>query len=116
MPRLALDLTPLRHSRDLRLLMLGDFVTAIGTQAALVALPYQVYSLTHSAFLTGLLGAVELGPLMAMALWGGALADRTTAGTCCCSSRPGSWQERPRSRSSRSPGRRRSRCCSCWRA
>ena len=74
--RLGLDLTPLRSSRDLRLLMLGDFVTAIGTQAALVALPFQVYSLTHSAFLTGLLGAVELGPLMAMALWGGALADR----------------------------------------
>src|SRR3954464_13439566 len=74
--RLALDLSPLRRSRDLRLLMLGDFVTAIGTQAALVALPFQVYSLTHSAFLTGLLGAVELVPLMAMALWGGALADR----------------------------------------
>src|SRR3954451_8331763 len=76
MPRLALDLTPLRRSRDLRLLMLGDFVTAIGTQAALVALPFQIYSLTHSAFLTGLLGAAELFPLMAMALWGGALADR----------------------------------------
>jgi MFS family permease len=74
---LGLDLTPLRSSRDLRLLMLGDFVTAIGTQAALVALPFQIYSLTHSAFLTGLLGAVELGPLMAMALWGGALADRS---------------------------------------
>src|SRR3954447_8288120 len=76
MPSLALDLTPLRRSRDLRLLMLGDFVTAIGTQAALVALPFQVYSLTHSAFLTGLLGAVELVPLMATALLGGALADR----------------------------------------
>src|SRR3954447_5714585 len=56
--------------------MLGDFVTAVGTQAALVALPFQIYSLTHSAFLTGLLGAAELVPLMAMALWGGALADR----------------------------------------
>src|SRR3954451_3410754 len=74
--RLALDLGPLRSSRDLRLLMLSDFVTAIGTQAALVALPFQVYSLTHSAFLTGLLGAVELVPLLAMALWGGALAAR----------------------------------------
>src|SRR3954451_3707603 len=74
--QLGLDLTPLRRSRDLRLLMLGDFVTAIGTQAALVALPFQIYSLTHSAFLTGLLGAAELVPLMAMALWGGALADR----------------------------------------
>jgi MFS family permease len=49
----------------------------VGTQAALVALPFQVYSQTHSPFLTGLLGAVELVPLMAMALWGGALADRT---------------------------------------
>src|SRR3954453_16030641 len=74
--QLGLDLTLLRRSRDLRLLLVGDFVTAVGTQAALVALPFQIYSLTHSAFLTGLLGAVELGPLMAMALWGGALADR----------------------------------------
>ena len=51
-------------------------MSGLGTQAALVALPFQVYSQTHSAFLTGLLGAVELGPLVAMALLGGALADR----------------------------------------
>jgi MFS family permease len=51
-------------------------VSGLGTQAALVALPFQVYSQTGSAFLTGLLGAVELGPLVAMALLGGALADR----------------------------------------
>jgi MFS family permease len=95
--------------------MLGDFVTAIGTQAALVALPFQVYSLTHSAFLTGLLGAVELFPLMAMALWGGALADRYDRRTCCCSSRPGSWRsERARGRDAHGPPP--VRCCSCWRA
>ncbi len=57
--------------------MLGNFVSGLGTQAALVALPYQVYVQTHSALLTGLLGAVELGPLVAMALLGGALADRS---------------------------------------
>jgi MFS family permease len=51
-------------------------VSGLGTQAALVALPFQVYSQTNSAFLTGLLGAFELGPLVAMALLGGALADR----------------------------------------
>ena len=56
--------------------MLGNFVSGLGTQAALVALPYQVYVQTRSALLTGLLGAVELGPLIAMALLGGALADR----------------------------------------
>ena len=70
------DVAPLRDSRDLRLLLLGNLVSGIGTQAALVALPYQVFVLTGSAFLTGLLGAVELIPMAAMGLYGGALADR----------------------------------------
>jgi MFS family permease len=70
------DLTPLRASRDLRLLILGTVVSGLGTQAVLVALPYQLYLETRSAFLTGLLGAVELVPLVAMSLLGGALADR----------------------------------------
>lgn len=76
MRRLAVDLTPLRESRDLRLLILGTVVSGLGTQAALVALPFQIYLETRSAFLTGLLGAVELVPLVGMALFGGALADR----------------------------------------
>jgi MFS family permease len=75
--RLAVDITPLRASRDLRLLVLGNVVSGLGTQAALVALPYQIYVETGSAFLTGLLGAVELVPLVAMALLGGAIADRS---------------------------------------
>jgi predicted MFS family arabinose efflux permease len=70
------DLTPLRASRDLRLLLGGEIATGLGTQAALVALPYQLYTETHSAFLTGLLGAVELVPLVTMSLLGGAVADR----------------------------------------
>ncbi|HEU4976128.1 MAG TPA: MFS transporter [Baekduia sp.] len=74
--RIAVDTTPLRDSRDLRLLVAGNFVSGMGTQAALVALPYQLYVETRSAFLTGLLGAVELVPLVLMALLGGALADR----------------------------------------
>lgn len=76
LPRITADLTPYRASRELRLLVVGNFVSNLGTQAALVALPYQVYVQTKSALLTGLLGAVELGPLVAMALVGGALADR----------------------------------------
>jgi MFS family permease len=74
--RLAPDLRPLRASRDLRLLVLGNVVSGIGTQAALVALPYQVYIQTRSALLTGLLGAAELVPLVVLALLGGALSDR----------------------------------------
>ncbi|MDX6727241.1 MAG: hypothetical protein QOK49_2046, partial [Baekduia sp.] len=74
--RIAVDVAPLRESRDLRLLLSGEVITGLGTQAALVALPYQLYVETHSAFLTGLLGAFELIPLITMALLGGALADR----------------------------------------
>jgi MFS family permease len=74
--RLTVDIAPLRASRDLRLLLGGEFVTGLGTQAALVAVPYQMYTETHSPFLTGLLGAVELGPLIGASLLSGALADR----------------------------------------
>jgi MFS family permease len=78
MPRVRLlpNLAPFRDSRDLRLVVGGDFVSGMGAQATLVALPYQLYVQTHSALLVGLLGAVELGPLIAMALIGGAVADR----------------------------------------
>src|SRR3954452_1834565 len=76
LPRIAADITPLRASRDLRLLIGGNVVSGLGTQAALVALPYQLYTQTRSPFLTGLLGAVEVVPLVSMSLFGGALADR----------------------------------------
>src|SRR3954451_17359441 len=74
--RIAVDVRPLRESRDFRLLTIGSIVTGLGAQAALVALPYQVYVVTRSPFLTGLLGLAELFPLMAASLFGGALADR----------------------------------------
>ena len=70
------DLAPLRDSRDYRLLTAGTLITGLGTQASLVALPYQVYVITHSPVLVGLLGLVELGPLVVASLWGGAMADR----------------------------------------
>ena len=41
----------------------------------LVALPYQVYLLTGSTFLVGMLAFVELVPLLTLTLVGGALAD-----------------------------------------
>ena len=76
MSRFVIDVTPLRASRDLRLLIIGELISGFGTQAVLVALPFQLYLETGSAFLTGLLGAVELVPLIAMSLLGGAVADR----------------------------------------
>jgi MFS family permease len=74
--KIAVDVRPLRESRDFRLVTLGAVITGFGSQAALVALPYQVFVITGSAFLTGLLGLAELGPLVIASLFGGALADR----------------------------------------
>jgi MFS family permease len=74
--RLALDISPVRESRDYRLLFIGQIVSNLGTQAALVALPYQIFVLSHSAVLVGLLGLFELGPMIVVSFVGGALADR----------------------------------------
>jgi MFS family permease len=74
--RIAVDVQPLRESRDFRLVTAGSLITGLGTQATLVALPYQVFVITGSAFLTGLIGLAELGPLIVASLFGGALADR----------------------------------------
>ncbi len=75
-PRLRADLTPLRESRDFRLLYTSRTVTALGTQATEVALLVQARQLTGSTVAVGLLGAVELVPLVVFGLYGGVLADR----------------------------------------
>jgi len=41
----------------------------------MVALPVQVYRLTHSAFAVGLTGAVQLLPVLALGLLGGSIVD-----------------------------------------
>src|SRR3954471_21624438 len=74
--RIAVDLTVLRESRDLRLLTIGQAFASVGTQAVLVAIPFQVYTLTRSAALVGLVGAAQLLPLIVGSLFGGAWADR----------------------------------------
>ena len=73
----AVDTSALRDSRDFRLLVIGGLISGIGTQVTLVALPYQVFVLTGSSFQVGMIGLVELVPLVVVALLGGTLADRT---------------------------------------
>jgi len=92
-PRLRADLTPLRTSRDFRLPYASRTVTALGTDATEVALLVQARQLTGSTVAVGLLGAVELLPLVVFGLYGGVLADRfdrrrlivaCEAGLACC--------------------------------
>jgi MFS family permease len=91
--RLVADIAPLRSSRDFRLLFASRTVTLFGSLATEVALLVQARQLTGSAAAVGLLGAVELVPLVAFGLYGGALADRLDrrrlirwceAGLGCC--------------------------------
>src|SRR3954447_11096597 len=74
--RIAVDLGVLRENRGLRLLICGELISGPRSQAALVAVPFQIYTLTHSPALVRLLEIVELIPIVVCSLFAGAAADR----------------------------------------
>ena len=74
--RLGVDLSPLRVSTQYRRLYVAGFVTALGSQATYVAVPFQLRLLTHSTLDVGSLGLAEFLPLIVFGLYGGVLADR----------------------------------------
>jgi MFS family permease len=71
----AIDTGPLRRHHDFRLLFTAQTVSFFGSMVRSVALPYQIYRLTHSPLAVGLLGLVEIVPILLLAFVGGALAD-----------------------------------------
>jgi MFS family permease len=73
--RILLDVTPLREQPGFRLLWLSQLATGTGRQFVIVAVPYQVYVLTHSSLAVGVLGACQAVPIILAGLYGGALAD-----------------------------------------
>jgi len=70
-----MDTTPLRESRDFRLLFTAGTVFYFGGMITYVAIPYQLYTITGNNLAVGLVGLVELFPLVVFGLYGGALAD-----------------------------------------
>jgi MFS family permease len=73
--RIAVDIRPLRESRDFRRLWFGVGISAIGSQITTVAIPFQLWEETHSTLLVGLLGLAALVPLLVVPVYGGAVAD-----------------------------------------
>jgi MFS family permease len=71
----AIDLSPLRVSRDFRRLFLGLAVSELGYQFTLVATFIQVFELTGSPAAVGLIGLVGLVALVVGTLVGGAFVD-----------------------------------------
>src|SRR5580692_12047307 len=72
---LAFDVSPLRQSREFRLLFIGQGVSFAGSMITYVAVPFQVYELTRSSLVVGLVSLAELIPILLMSFVGGALAD-----------------------------------------
>lgn len=73
---LFIDISLLKKNRNYALLFIGQFISFVGTMITTVALPYQIYQLTQSSLMVGLLSLVQLIPLLITALLGGVLADK----------------------------------------
>ena len=73
--RVAIDLTPLRSSPPFRRLFFGQAISFVAGEITWVAVPYQLFQLTHSTLYVGLLYLTTLVPLLVAPIVGGAVAD-----------------------------------------
>jgi MFS family permease len=62
--------------RDFRLIVLGSFLAVIAEQMIGVAVGWELYERTHDPLALGLVGLVEIVPVLLLALPAGHLADR----------------------------------------
>ncbi|HEY3993769.1 MAG TPA: MFS transporter [Ktedonobacteraceae bacterium] len=62
--------------RDFRFYFLAAFLSATGEQMLSVAIGWELYQRTNSAFALGMVGLVQVLPVMALSLFTGSLADR----------------------------------------
>lgn len=72
---MLLDISPLRVSRDYRLLFFGQVISFFGSMMTFVVVPWQMHELTHSNAMVGYIYFAEFVPMLILAFVGGALAD-----------------------------------------
>jgi MFS family permease len=72
---MLLDITPLRVSREYRLLFFGQLVSFFGSMMTFIVVPWQMYRLTNSSAMVGYIYLAEFVPMVCLAFVGGALAD-----------------------------------------
>ena len=70
----AVDTRPMRHPAYRRLLI-GQGTSFIGSMLTQVAVPVQVYAISHSSLDVGMVGLAGLVPIVVFGLYGGAIAD-----------------------------------------
>lgn len=71
-----LDIGSLCHNTAFRRLFASQFISGLGTMVSYVTVPWQLHELTRSNGQVGLLGLVQLLPVVLCGLLGGAVADR----------------------------------------
>lgn len=91
MPRLLIDISPLRESPAFTRLWWGLGLSSLGTQLTVVAVGLEVYALTGSTLAVGGLGIAALVPLVVTGLYGGALVDVHDRRTVALSTSAGLW-------------------------
>ncbi len=74
MSRIAIDTRPLRIPAYRRLVV-GQGLGFVGSMLTQVAVPVQVYAISHSSLMVGVVSLVGLVPLIGFGLYGGAIAD-----------------------------------------
>lgn len=72
---MLIDLSPLKESRDYRLLFFGQLVSFFGSMMTFIVVPWQMYQLTESSAMVGYIALAEFVPMFCLAFVGGALAD-----------------------------------------
>lgn len=72
---MILDITPLRVSRDYRLLFFGQLISFFGSMMTFIVVPIQMRHLTGSDAMVGAIYLAEFVPMVVLAFFGGALAD-----------------------------------------
>jgi len=71
----SIDLTPLKKYPDFRNLWAAGLISYLGSMITYVAIPFQIKELTNSYLAVGIVGVIELVPLIIFGLYGGVLAD-----------------------------------------
>ena len=72
---MLIDITPLKVSRDYRLLFFGQLVSFFGSMMTFIIVPWQMFQLTKSSAMVGYIYLAEFVPMVCLAFVGGALAD-----------------------------------------
>ena len=100
MPRLLVDISPLRTNREFRLLYLGQVSRYSAVISPWSRCPIRSTAQTHSSLWVGLASLIQLPFLITGALWGGAMGDRVDKRILMLLSSPSSSDSRaPASRS-----------------